>query len=269
MGNDILTNAVTTAEYDIRDYTIKAGTEIPDEYKCPVEIPVKNQHTKPTCVAHALASLVEYHSKRQSGKYRKFSTEFIYGYRPEGYYVGNGMCIKDGLKTLLNVGDVYYTELEGNSNFERAMEKVRENVGTLAQKAKPHRISAYYKLNATDEIKTAIMRDGFVVASMNTYKGAKLVKDVYTYEQTAEHGRHCVLLIGWTKDGWLVQNSWGYLYGGDGKFILPFSFKLNEAWGVTDDITDITTPKRSKWLDVIYKLINAVVKLFEGAFACE
>jgi hypothetical protein len=269
MANEILTNAVKKAEYDIRDYTIKADAALPDEYKSPVDIPVKNQLTKPTCVAHALASLVEYHNKRQNGKYRRFSTEFIYGYRPEGYYLGDGMCIKDGLKTLLNVGDVYYTELEGNSHYKKAMEKVKANIVPLSYKAYPHRISAYYKLNNTDEIKTAIMRDGVVVASMNTYDGAKLVKDVYTYDPNAEHGAHCVLFIGWTKDGWLVQNSWGYLYGGDGKFILPFSFKLNEAWGVTDDITDITTPKRNKWLDVLYKLINAVVKLFKGAFMCE
>lgn len=268
MANEILTNAVAKSAYDIRDYKIKADAELPEEYKGSFDIPVKNQKNKPTCVAHALASLVEYHNKRQSGKYRKFSTEFIYGFRPEGYYIGDGMCIKDGLKTLLNKGDVYYTELEGNSNYERAMEKVKADIVALSYKAHPHRISAYYKLNTADEIKTAIMRDGAVVASMNTYDGARLVKDVYTYDKNAEHGRHCVLLIGWNKNGWIVQNSWGYLYGGDGRFVLPFSFELNEAWGVTDDITDITTPKRSKWRDIFYKLVNELVKLFKGAFTC-
>lgn len=259
MANDILTNAVKNSAYDIRDYTIKAGADFPEEYKCPVEIPVKNQLTKPTCVAHALASLVEYHNKRQHKQYRRYSTEFIYGYRPSGYYVGDGMCVKDGLKTLLNVGDVYYTDLEGNSNVTRAIAKVADKYDELLEKAKPHRISAYYKLKTADEIKTALMRDGVVVAAMNTYDGAKLVNDVYTYDKNAEHGNHCVLIIGWDANGWIVQNSWGYLYGDSGRFYLPFSFKLNEAWGVTDDITDITTPKRNKWLDVLYMALNAVI----------
>ena len=164
---------------------------------------------------------------------------------------------------------MYLLDLLGNSHYQTAAAKVQRNWDELKDRAYPHRISAYYKLNTADEIKTAIMRDGAVVASMNTYDGAKLVKDIYTYDKTAEHGAHCVLLIGWNKYGWIVQNSWGYLYGGDGRFVLPFSFELNEAWGVTDDITDITTPKRSKWRDIFYKLVNELVKLFKGAFTCE
>lgn len=265
MANEILTNAVAKSAYDMRDYTIKADATFPEEYKSGVEIPVKNQRTKPTCVAHALASVVEYHNKRQSGRYRKFSTEFIYGFRPDGYYIGGGMCIKDGLNTLVKYGDVYYTDLEGNSNYERAMMKVANEWDELKEKAQPHRISAYYKLNNADEIKTAIMRDGVVVACMDTYEGAKLVDNVYTYDASKPKGRHCVLIIGWTRDGWLVQNSWGYFYGDGGRFYLPFGFKLAEAWGVTDDITDINTPKRSKWRDVLYKIVNAIVNRFKGA----
>lgn len=269
MANEILTKAVQKSAYDLRDYTIKAGTDFPKKYTCPVEIPVKNQLTKPTCTAHALASLVEYHNKRQHKAYRKFSTEFIYGYRPEGYYIGDGMCIKDGLNTLLKYGDVYYTELAGNSNFARAQMKVVEKYDALIERAHPHRITAYYKLNTADEIKTALMRDGVVVAAMNTYKGAKLVNNVYTYDKDAEHGNHCILIIGWDKNGWLVQNSWGYLYGDGGRFHLPFDFKLNEAWGVTDDITDITTPKRNIWLDVLYMVLNAVINFIKDVRACE
>lgn len=265
MALDILKNAVKKAAYDVRDYTIKADAALPDEYQSEITVPIKNQGSKPTCTAHALASLVEYHNKRQTGKYRRFSTEFLYGYRPDGYYLGDGMRIKDGLKTLLKVGDVYYTELIGNSCFIVARANVKERCDELLEKARPHRISAYYKLNNADEIKTAIMRDGVVVAAMNTYAGATLDDDIYTYDPSAEHGAHCILIIGWSKDGWLVQNSWGDSYGGDGKFILPFGFKLNEAWGVTDDITDITTPKRNKWLDVLYKIINSVAKLFRGS----
>lgn len=32
---------------------------------------------------------------------------------------------------------------------------------------------------------------------------------------------HAVLVVGYTKDSWIIQNSWGYNWGDDGYFMLP------------------------------------------------
>ena len=107
-------NEVVRSTFDARDYTINADTNLPTEYSCPAKVPVKNQGTKPTCVAHAAASLVEYHHKRQNdNNYRAFSTEFIYGTRDIGYYVGDGMMIHSP-----QTGDVvkYTSIVSGNYN---------------------------------------------------------------------------------------------------------------------------------------------------------
>ena len=137
------------------------------------------------------------------------------------------------------------------------MNNVSKDVDHLKDLAYPHRISAYFKINNTDELKTALMHHGPVVVSMNNYDKNKLVHDVYTYDADNDYGVHCVFIYGWNEKGWLVQNSWGYLYGWDGRFIIPFDFKFNEMWGIADDITDgVVKPKRTKWLDVIYKIIN-------------
>lgn len=261
----ILQNDVIKSQYDIRDYKINAATDLPKEYCLEVTVPVKDQGYIGSCVAHALASVIEYHYKRQHLTYEKFSTEFIYGYRPEGYYVGEGMRIRDALKTIQTYGNVFYGDCKGNHNHIYAMESVNEEWEKLKELALPHRVSAYFRLYTEEEIKTALMTYGAVVVSMNTYEGAKLVNDVYTYDAAADHGCHCVFIYGWNEQGWLVQNSWGAFWGGDGRFIIPFDYKFNEMWGIVDNITeggDLVKPKRNKVIDIIYRVINKLVNLY-------
>lgn len=254
-------NSAVKSSYDIRDYTITAEKEFPDTFSLDT-VPVKNQWSKPTCTAHALSSVVEYHHLRQHGEYARFSTEFIYGLREKGYYIGRGMSIRDGLNTLLKYGDVYESDCEGNHDYEKAMSVVSKDVDRLKELAYPHRISAYFKINNADELKTALMKYGVVVASMKVYDKHKLKNDVYTYDTKNDYGTHCVFIYGWNEKGWLVQNSWGYLWGGDGRFVIPFDFKFNELWGITDEITEeVKKTKRNKFLDAIYFLINKLVNL--------
>ena len=253
-------DSVVKSSYDIRDYTITAESQFPETFCLPT-VPVKDQGLKPTCVAHALSSLVEYHHRRQHGFYNRFSTEFIYGLRETEYYIGDGMRIRDGLNTLVKYGNVYESDCLGNHNYVNAMKNVSKDEEHLKELAYPHRISGYFKLDNADEVKTALMKYGVVVVSMNTYKGDTLKKDIYSYPVNAEKGdRHCVFIYGWDERGWLVQNSWGKLYGWDGRFVIPYDFKFNEMWGIADDIVgdDIVKPKRNKWLDVIYKIINKI-----------
>lgn len=256
---------VVKSTYDIRDYTINADSEFPTEYTLPYKVPVKNQGAFPTCVAHAAASVIEYHYKRQNGgKYRAFSTEFIYGFRDVGYYVGDGMMIRNALNTMVKYGDPFKTDCPGNTNVAEAMNNVTENLDKYQELAYPHRVSTYYKINSDNEMKTALMKHGPVLVSMNTYKGAEIINDVYTYDETAESGRHCVVVYGWDERGWLVQNSWGTLYAGDGRFVMPFSYNWNERWGVTDTIIDneINVKKQNKFTKFVYKLWNKIANLW-------
>ena len=93
----------------------------------------------------------------------KFSTEFIYGYRPDGYYVGSGMYIREALKTINKVGDCYQSDCPGNHEYETAMKNVESKIDTLKDKAHPHRISSYIRLNNISDIKSALMDYGYVV----------------------------------------------------------------------------------------------------------
>lgn len=266
MGKIFNYNGVVESSYDARDYKIKADSEFPKEFELPYKVSVKNQGSKPTCVAHAVSSLIEYHNLIETGKYRKFSTEFIYGTRDIGYYIGDGMVIRDALKTVQKYGDCYYVDCPGNHDTADAMNNVNEKVEEYRDLAYPHRIGSYYRVKTPEEIKTALMNHGPVVISMTCKDNAYIADDTYCYPQGAENsGRHCVLIVGWNENGWIIQNSWGALYAGDGYFTLPFDFKINEAWGTTDQKDDCSLLKRkarNKFMNKVYKIINRIINWF-------
>ena len=261
---------VINSSYDVRDYGINADQNLPKEYVCPILPDIKNQGSKSTCVAHAVASLMEYHYEHQTKSKEKFSTDFIYGFRTLGYAAGEGMMIRDALNTILNHGDAFEKDWPGNNDFETASNNIfmqdYSDLNSLLDKAGLHRINSYYRCKKDNEIKTALMKHGPVVTSMNTYHGATLVNDVYTWDAAATYGRHCVLIVGWNEQGWLIQNSWGEGYGGDGRFIIPYNFKLNESWGIIDNGQDDSALKKpSKFIisiSALYnKIANAIIKL--------
>ena len=266
MGKIFNYNGVVESSYDARDYKIKADSEFPKEFELPYKVSVKNQGSKPTCVAHAVSSLIEYHNLIETGKYRKFSTEFIYGTRDIGYYIGDGMVIRDALKTVQKYGDCYYADCPGNHDTADAMNNVNEKVEEYRDLAYPHRIGSYYRVKTPEEMKTALMNHGPVVISMTCKDNAYIADDIYCYPQDAENsGRHCVLVVGWNENGWIIQNSWGALYAGDGYFTLPFDFKINEAWGTTDQKDDCSLLKRkvrNKFMNKVYEIINRIINWF-------
>jgi hypothetical protein len=255
--------------FDIRDFkvTVKAK-EFPETFVLP-EVSVKNQGSTGSCVAHACSSVVEYHNKRQENTDTVFSTEFIYGYRPLGYYVGEGMYIRDALSTLRKVGDCPLADLRGNHECPEAMEAVEAKLDELKDAAYPHRISTYAKVNTTDEIKQALVNYGYVVVSMPWHVDYRLDDGVYTYKSNENRGLHCVVIYGWDERGWLVHNSWGKGWGQNGKFVVPFDFKWREAWAVTDNITldgDIIRPGDNWFVKTFAKVINAIVNAFRKFF---
>ena len=251
---------------DIRDYKLQATAIIPQHLPKTFKLKtvgIKNQGSESTCVAHSLASLVEFYNMRDTGHNYDYSTEFIYGCRFDTDYFGEGMYLRDGLKVIQKYGDVWHTQLPGNSNVSVAIKKVTENFDTLAPLAYPNRISTYYRIQNLNEIKYALINDGPVPASMKWFKDAKVTsKGVYTYNSKDIISNHAVLIIGWTEDSLIVQNSWGYLWGDHGLFYVPFDEVeevFRELYGVTDNISNIKQP--SSIIIKFSPLINFILTL--------
>lgn len=253
--------------FDVRDYKLAMTTEaFPDTFEL-AAVSVKDQGSTGSCVAHACSSVVEYHNKRQENTDTIFSTEFIYGYRPLGYYVGEGMYVRDALKTLQKVGDCPLNNFRGNNKCPEAMDRVAAREDELKDLAYPHRVSSYVRVKTVDEIKQALMTHGYVVVSMPWHKDYKLKNGVYTYTSNETRGYHCMVVYGWDERGWLVHNSWGRGWGQNGKFVVPFDFKWTEAWAVVDNITldeNIIRPEDNWFIRTFGNLINKIVNFFRN-----
>lgn len=258
---------------DIRDYYLEmpvtAAQEFPEKFE--LKTPrIKNQLNVGSCVAHALAEVIEYHNTKQEGITAAVSTGFIYGNRRNSLNKSSGMYVREALHNTCKYGDVFKEDFIENVETPKAIELFEERFDKLAEKAYPNRFSTYFRLTSDDEIKYTLMNYGPVVFAMTWYEGTKVnsngIMEVNT--KNKKEGGHCMIIYGWNKDGWLIQNSWGSFWGKSGRAVLPFDVKMSEAWGITDEVTsenpDIVKPHyNTTFKRFIAKILNVVLNLFK------
>lgn len=157
--------------------------------------------------------------------------------------------------------------MPGNNDVNLAVKNVYSNFHKLRKSAYENRISTYYKINNPNELKIALYKHGPVAAGIKIYDNFSIPNNIYHYDKTQPTSGHAVMIIGWTKKYWIVQNSWGKDWGDKGKFFIPIdkSFKevFFEAYGVTDNIFSIKTPNKiiKKYNKPINKIINSFEKI--------
>lgn len=263
---------------DVRDYKLVAtasNVDLPEEFKLPM-VRIKNQGKIGSCVAHSLSEVVEYFNKQQHNVNYVMSTDFIYGNRRTSDYKGDGMVVRDALKAVQKYGDIRATKMSTNSEAPKAIETFEANYETLKDEAYRSRISAYVRLVTPAEVKEFLFSHGPVVISMEWYSDFHVDAQGFltsTYDKDAVKGGHCMVLYGWTKEGWLIQNSWGTNWGTKGTCILPYEHteKIREMWGVTDEIEDnpddetIKKPLDSPFGQFLAAILNWILNLFSSS----
>lgn len=191
---------------DLRDFKVSSSAlkiELPTSFNLK-STTIKDQGYVNSCVAHTLSSLLE-------NKYDKnYSTGWIYGYRPEGYYQGDGMYPREALNTLLKKGAVLNEDFNINVEMQEAKLKVEDKLDILESEAEDCKITAYARLNSIEEIKSwlftketpvpiSIATDNLVIDSNN----------IIQIPETYPNSGHMMLVIGYNEIGFIVQNSWG------------------------------------------------------------
>lgn len=256
---------------DLRDYKMKAcaAADLPEEYRCDeYDSRIKDQKSVSSCVAHALSTILEHHANNDY----PLSTNFIYGIQnKEMGRTNKGMYLGDACHIVHKYGDMLEQDCEGNNEVPKChsiAEKALEDTEKTSR-AYNFRIKAYFNCKGEAAIKQALYEYGPVLISIRWYKGCYVDMEdkKLKYNPYSSYNLHAIVVYGWNKDGFLCQNSWGINWGKKGRFILPYDYKIEEAKGIIDEQNEINLdliviPKRNKFLDIIYKIINWVINLF-------
>lgn len=258
-------------KYDPRDYIYQPPSGVvtyPGGFELE-RMPVKNQNTVNSCVAHSIALIKETQEYYETGKKMKFSVGWIYGYRTTGQYQGQGMYPKEALANLKDIGNVLIEDFPENFEYAALASLVNERKSKCLNNATKYKISSYMRTTNTASVKSCIYDKKSPVMIVcdiydsfyNTGADGKVAN-----KSGALHGSHAMTIIGWTKisgaEYYVVQNSWGTEWGDNGIcYIRPNSDIITDMYTITDkenvkiNFSDVENTRWSK--DAIDKCVKA------------
>ena len=240
---------------DIRDYKIRltaSAENLPESYECPDMPEAKDQGSVCSCVAHALAVIVEWHSRRQGDSKEPMSTAFIYGNRMNSISKDKGMYTREAVDAVKKCGTCEKKDLPRNLEVPAAIEYFEDNYYNLCDKAYQNRWTSYAGLGSDESTKASLIKYGPVVMAMNWYSDIWLDKANVmhtTQERKNISGAHCMVIYGYNKIGWLVQNSWGSGWGNNGRCVIPYDIVIREKYQIIDEYSESERRKRIKELE--------------------
>lgn len=222
---------------------------------------IKNQGSVCSCVAHTLAEILE------KMTLLRCSTEWIYGYRPAGYYQDLGMKPLDALKTIQKVGYLSYVELRGNFEMQRAKTIVNNKLEEYKKLASVRKVVSYARLNGIQDIKQALyssLTPVMVVIGIDKNTGLMLDENNIAFVPNEVEASHAVMCYGWNENGLLIQNSWGSSWGDKGTFILPYEYEVLESWFINVRNQElIQKPSAFTLRELLMNLFHCVSKSFQ------
>lgn len=249
---------------DSRDFTLekisKAAVQLPDKYESK-GTEILNQQAVNSCVAHSCASTMMTCEEKEFSAHNNYSRGYIYANRREADYQGEGMYPRQALKQLNKCGDVLYDEFPYNEEYPQIKYRLKDIEEELAEKASQHKIVNYYRCYTPNDIKTTVMEKGACIICVPVYDNFS--RDLEKVGKYLE-GYHAMTVVGWTKDYWIVQNSWGKNWGYKGKLHMSYDYPWDEAWGISIEANSEQPIEARNWLEKLILIIkNWLQNLFK------
>lgn len=119
--------------------------------------------------------------------------------------------------------DYFYNQRKDKSIDGMQIKEAME----IAKKDKT--ISLYAKIQDIDTMKVSIMNNGACLVALPVNN-----MNEQFWKGKPNYGGHCITFVGWTKNSFILKNSWGKEYGNSGYTYFPYEDwrYLIEAWTI-------------------------------------
>lgn len=277
MADEVFYGGCILSPEDDRDYKARDFVAMgirPAEYMPEKKAPVLYQGDVGSCVAHAIATMKWYHERRERKSEERYSTDYIYHNRLSGDWQGHGMITREALSQLCKCGTCYYNSLPTNTEYPNTA--VKQFITPLAEEAKKQVVKSYVRCYNDDEICECVYQHGAalisleITASFDAFvlrNDSNMILSIPKNERV--RGYHCVCAMGYTKDGIVIQNSWGETWGNKGFAILPWGYPIKEAWSVVDvvkqwDMIELTVDSKDAYINGKKTELDVPAKVIDG-----
>lgn len=191
------------SKLDGTEHKYSAGKmTLPEEFSyVGVMPPVLNQGATSKCVCYSLTAYMDWfkNENEDDNNGGQFNIDELYSIRADKN--ANGMQIKEALKYLKHHG------LNG------------------------YKINEYAMVGSEIALKKALIANGPCAAGLPVY-----TENQYNafWDGNTFAGGHCILIVGYNKEGFIIRNSWGRNWADHGYITLPYSKfgKIFEAWTI-------------------------------------
>lgn len=213
----------------------KYEVDQPDTFDLRTEIKFptpRDQGTRGTCAAMVGATIKEIQEARDCGFAGRMSPEFIYFHRdnkPSG-----GMYGRNVFQILQKIGSV-----PENLYKYRADESAMKPSEELYEIANHFKIANFARVKSVDGLKKALLEIGPCYIQLPLYSTRPEFWRASNPTDKPDGG-HALTVIGYTLDGFILQNSWGAEWNGDGCIVFPYAEWDDhwECWVSVDEHTE-------------------------------
>ncbi len=203
--------------------------------------PPRDQGTRDTCAAFAAAGLKEIQEFQDVQFNEYMSPEFIYFHRENK--PAHGMFGRNVFKILQQIGSVPESVYPYGST-----EAPDENVYDIAAN---YKIANYARITSATGLRTALREIGPALVVLPL--GAR--RPEFWLGCGEGVGGHAVICVGYDEKGFILRNSWGDAWNGDGHVLLPYADwpAVWECWVGIDEKSEVVTvspqtpDRRRKW----------------------
>jgi C1A family cysteine protease len=224
-------------KFESRVNSVVANVKMPNEFLCSHLRKIKDQGRRGTCVAMTLSCMKEVQETFELPELKDdlMSPNSLYFYRkPE-----SGMYCRNAMKILQEKGMCL------EKTFPYTMKEEPEAIPEEAIKeASNYVIKSYARVDTIEGAKKALVEFGPLMIAFPYYSNGKPEFWQKPSIDSPVDGGHAVAVVGWNKEGFVLRNSWGENWNGDGHVVYPFAEwgAHWELWSSIDDKKNYVPP---------------------------